>query len=498
MLNQRPPFPCTSLPHHRPRLKPRRSPAPCEAASILWVSEDFNTPPPPPESRCRKQNDYPAIVAGAAGARQQICEPLSAFESWVFRIDSHSSSSFVVLWCFFLLQVPWLWHSKKSEGSANRRPLHNGWLGYTHTHTLKDVWGNFAHTSTRNTAADTFPDVVLEVVSFVWGQCRSQQINYCFFQILTLTVNLKYYYIITFLTLLLWSLLLLMQWPDSGVKTALSSSDHRLGQPFHFLIATVCSTTPLTESFSSLHHEQREAFNQLKDPTPHPFLPSCLLCMTPLAILAAPVWHRRSLTEWKTELRSPKNSNRTNNQTLTIGMRLSAGEWSECLQHNEPVIMRSCCCCRRGRLMWHPLCSTIVICPCVCLKRDRKKKSASFVKNSRIHRIHILCENATFCDIVPPHKIMHQPQSAGCRGVYTVRVATYLGCRSCRWSRGGTCTYWAPRTRRACSRADTELLWKDSKEGEGDQHSYQIKVTKHLIPLILDLAVNNLVYHTLQ
>lgn len=94
---------------------------PCEAAFILWVSEDFNTPLPPPESQCRKQNDYPAIVTGAAGARQQICEPLLAFESWVFRIDFHSSSSFVVP------QVLRLWHSKKS--SANWRPLQKRWIG---------------------------------------------------------------------------------------------------------------------------------------------------------------------------------------------------------------------------------------------------------------------------------------------------------------------------------------------------------------------------------
>lgn len=269
------------------------------------------------------------------------------------------------------------------------------------------------------------------------------------------------------------------------------------------------AAVPLFDCHSLQHHAANQVFQQSTPwaegsiqstwrPPPPPFLPSSLLCMTLLAILAAPVWHGRSLTEWKTELWCPKNSNWTNNQTLTIGMRLSAGEWSECLQHNEPVITRSCCCCRRGRWMWRPLCSTIVICPCVCSKRDGKKKVSLICKNSRIHQIHILSENATFCDIVPPHKTMHQPQSAGCRGVCTVRVVTYLGCRSCRWSRGGTCTYWAPRTRRACSRADTELLWKDSKEGEGDQHSYQIKVTKHLIPLILDLAVNNLVYHTLQ
>lgn len=174
MLNQRPPFPCTSLPHHRPRLKPCRSPAPCEAASILWVSEDFNTPPPPPESRCRKQNDYPAIVAGAAGARQQICEPLSAFESWVFRIDSHSSSSFVVLWCFFLTTSTLVVTQQKVRRKCKPKAV-TQWMtwttaGYTHTHTLKDVWGNFAHTSTGNTAADTFPHVVLEVVSFV-KQC---------------------------------------------------------------------------------------------------------------------------------------------------------------------------------------------------------------------------------------------------------------------------------------------------------------------------------------
>lgn len=129
-----------------------------------------------------------------------------------------------------------------------------------------------------------------------------------------------------------------------------------------------------------------------------------------------------------------------------------------------------------------------------------KKSQPVICKNSRIHRIHSLSENATFATFYHHTKqhTMHQSQSAGSRGVCTFRVVTYLGCRSCRWSRGGTCTCWAPHTRRACSQADTELLGKDSKEDEGDQHWYQNKVTKHSLPLILDLAVNNLVYHMLE
>lgn len=36
------------------------------------------------------------------------------------------------------------------------------------------------------------------------------------------------------------------------------------------------------------------------------------------------------------------------------------------------------------------------------------------------------------------------------------------------------------------------------EEEERDEHSYQITATKHLIPLIVDLAVNNLVDQTLN
>lgn len=121
VLNQHPSLP--SLLPPPPWLKPRCSWVPSEAASILWVSGDFNMllPESGPQT-----NDYPAIVLGAQGACQQICESL-----WLL---SHEFSGYILtllppLWCFFfLLSVPWLLHSKKAEGSAKWRPLHTGWV----------------------------------------------------------------------------------------------------------------------------------------------------------------------------------------------------------------------------------------------------------------------------------------------------------------------------------------------------------------------------------
>lgn len=74
----------------------------------------------------------------------------------------------------------------------------------------------------------------------------------------------------------------------------------------------------------------------------------------------------------------------------------------------------------------------------------------------------------------------------------------HLDCRSCQWSRGGTCIYWVPRSLHAYSQADTELFGGGFKEEETDQCSaleeylYKIRMTKHLILLLLDLAVNYL------
>lgn len=97
VLNQRPSLP--SLLPPPPWLKPRCSRVPSEAASILWVSGNFNTllPESGPQT-----NDYPAIVLGAQGACQQICESL-----WLL---SHEFSGYILtllppLWRFFFLTI---------------------------------------------------------------------------------------------------------------------------------------------------------------------------------------------------------------------------------------------------------------------------------------------------------------------------------------------------------------------------------------------------------
>ena len=88
-----------------------------------------------------------------------------------------------------------------------------------------------------------------------------------------------------------------------------------------------------------------------------------------------------------------------------------------------------------------------------------------------------------------------QVQSNSC--VHTFQAGAHLDCRSCRWSRGGTCIYWVPRSRHACSRADKELIKGGSKREDTDQcnaledNLCKIRMTKHLIPLLLDLAAND-------
>lgn len=82
--------------------------------------------------------------------------------------------------------------------------------------------------------------------------------------------------------------------------------------------------------------------------------------------------------------------------------------------------------------------------------------------------------------------------------VYEFQARAYLDCRSCRWNQGGTCTYWVPRSLRAYSQAGTELFMEDSKGKRQisaatlEHYLYKIRMTKHLIPLLLDLAVNYL------
>lgn len=115
---------------------------------------------------------------------------------------------------------------------------------------LQDVWGNFAHSSTRNTAGDTFPPFRLFYLgNNVWCH-QSRSITVCF-----RCWHYKPFHII------LWKVPVFFVF---FFKTALSSTIPDSGS--HFLIGTVCSTMLLTESLSSPHSERREANNQLEDP----------------------------------------------------------------------------------------------------------------------------------------------------------------------------------------------------------------------------------------
>lgn len=83
----------------------------------------------------------------------------------------------------------------------------------------------------------------------------------------------------------------------------------------------------------------------------------------------------------------------------------------------------------------------------------RRPGPAHFRDENMYSDPHPLCLS---CWIIP----RVTPVLSWCAGL---QVKAYLDCRSCLWSRGGTCICWVPRTPHACSQADRELYRKDSE-----------------------------------